>query len=119
MQMDSAECSLAAADMAHGVRCMHSLRHTWFAVCASFAYRCITVGTSRCCFVQCLHTCRKPSSSPIIVCHYPDPQERANYRGITADTVLAKLYAMLLNQRFSHRGGSRGLRAMDQAGFWR
>lgn len=40
-----------------------------------------------------------------------------NYRGIAVGTVLAKLFASLINARLSHWAESNGLRAQGQAGF--
>jgi hypothetical protein len=40
-----------------------------------------------------------------------------NYRGIAVGTVLAKLFASLINSRLSHWAESNGLRAQGQAGF--
>ena len=43
--------------------------------------------------------------------------EPGNYRGIAVGTVLAKLYATLLNSRLTHWAEANGLRATGQAGF--
>jgi Reverse transcriptase (RNA-dependent DNA polymerase) len=46
-----------------------------------------------------------------------DPQDPSNYRGIAIISLLAKLYATLLNQRLSPVLESAGVRASTQAGF--
>jgi hypothetical protein len=46
-----------------------------------------------------------------------DPLEPGNYRGIAVGTLLAKLYAVLVNKRVTDWAEGAGLRAAGQAGF--
>ena len=56
-------------------------------------------------------------SSSIVACMAGDKSDMSNYRGITVGSVIARLFAMILEQRIASWAEKQGVKAKGQAGF--
>ena len=112
-----------SADIVHGVRLLHRGSSTlgFLSVDALTAAAPVLAPAVAALFNACAQVGSLPTSwalCAVTPIHksglVTDP---GNYRGIAVGTVLAKLFATLLNSRLSHWAEVNGLRAPGQAGF--